>query len=81
MIVRVRLFAQMRIDAGTEQLALELPDDATVESALAELTARHPEISRHLGSCMLAVDLDYVSRQHRLQDDDEISLIPPVQGG
>jgi molybdopterin converting factor small subunit len=81
MDVRVRLFAQMRIDAGTDLLRLELPEGATVETALSELQSRHPELSRHLGSCMLAVGLDYVGHDHPLQDADELTLVPPVQGG
>lgn len=81
MNVRVRLFAQMRIDAGTDLIQLVLPDGATVETALNELKSRHPQLSRHLGSCMLAVALDYVGPHHRLREADEISLVPPVQGG
>lgn len=81
MDVRVRLFAQMRIDAGTDLLRLELPEGATVETALSELQSRHPELARHLGSCMLAVGLDYVGPDHLLQEADELTLVPPVQGG
>ena len=81
MKVHVRLFAQMRIEAGTEQLEMELPEEATVSFALEELTKRHPALGRHLGACMVAVGLDYVSKSQTLREQDEISLIPPVQGG
>jgi molybdopterin converting factor small subunit len=81
MNIRVRLFAQMRIDAGAEVIDLSLPDGATVETALAELRSRHPAVARHLSTCMTAVDLDYVGQQHLLRDADELTLVPPVQGG
>ena len=81
MNIRVRLFAQMRIDAGADVLDLDLPEGATVEAALAELQSRHPAVARLLPTCMVAVALDYVDPQHRLQDADELSLVPPVQGG
>lgn len=81
MNIRVRLFAQMRIEAGTDVIDLELPEGATVEAALAELRSRHPAIARHLPSCMIAVDLDYVDTRRPLRDADELSLVPPVQGG
>ena len=45
MQVRVRLFAALRERAGTDELALELPDGASVRDALErmrDLTERRP---------------------------------------
>jgi molybdopterin converting factor small subunit len=81
MQVTIRLFTQMRIDAGAETIPLHLPAGATVTSALTALTEQHPGLGKHLRSCMIAVDLDYVPKDHPLREHDEISLIPPVQGG
>jgi molybdopterin converting factor small subunit len=81
MQITVRLFAQMRIEAGAEQVELDLPEDATVSRALEELTSYHPGLQKHLGACLVAVGLDYVPKGHGLRERDEISLIPPVQGG
>lgn len=81
MNVQILLFAQMRLEHGASQVAIELPDGATVQSAIASAAARHPAIARHVASCMVAVGLDYVEPDHVLRDGDEVSLVPPVQGG
>ena len=32
-------------------------------------------------STLIAVGVDYQTRSYRLQEGDEVSLFPPVQGG
>ncbi|MCA9729917.1 MAG: MoaD/ThiS family protein [Candidatus Eisenbacteria bacterium] len=81
MLIQVRLFAQMRIEAEAERLELPVPEGSTVADALSVLRERHPRLTRHLDSCMFAVGLDYVKADRVLRSGDEISLIPPVQGG
>jgi molybdopterin converting factor subunit 1 len=81
MRVRVLLFSQMRIQAGTEAVTLDLEPGARLEDAIAALHQVHPEL-RELGrSCMTAVGLEYAAPDHVLSNGDEISLIPPVSGG
>lgn len=83
--VRVLLFAQVRAAAGTQEIDLTLSSQPgttpTVGDALGALLARHPEVQPHLASCRVAVGLDYASLTQPLQQGDELSLIPPVQGG
>ena len=74
--VRVRLFAGLRERAGTDELALELPDGACVRDALAsmrELTAGVPVV--------MAVNHEYAAGDETLSAGDELALIPPVSGG
>jgi len=76
MQVRVRLFAGLRERAGTDELALELPDGACVRDALAsmrELTADVPVV--------MAVNHEYAAGDETLSAGDELALIPPVSGG
>ncbi len=76
MQVRVRLFAGLRERAGTNELALELPDGARVRDALAsmrELTADVPVV--------MAVNHEYAAEDETLSAGDELALIPPVSGG
>jgi MoaE-MoaD fusion protein len=76
MQVRVRLFAGLRERAGTDELALELPDGACVRDALAsmrELTAGVPVV--------MAVNHEYAAGDETLSAGDELALIPPVSGG
>jgi molybdopterin synthase catalytic subunit len=76
MLVRVRLFAQLRERAGRSELELELPDGARVSDALAavgELAAGLPLV--------MAVNREYAREDTPLSAADELALVPPVSGG
>jgi molybdopterin synthase catalytic subunit len=79
--VQILLFAQMRLEQGAARIEVELPDGATVRDAIARVAADHPAVARHLGSCLVAVGLEYVEPAHVLHGGEEVSLVPPVQGG
>ncbi|MEZ4648412.1 MAG: MoaD/ThiS family protein [Candidatus Eisenbacteria bacterium] len=81
--ITVLLFAQIRLAAGVDRVDLSVagPDAPTVKDALAALLEKHPEIEAHLSSSRVAVGMDYASLDHPVRDGDELSLIPPVQGG
>lgn len=81
MKIRVLLFAQMRSAADASAVQVEVPDGATVNAAIDALLECTPALAPHRASCMTAVGVDYVSPTHVLRDGDELSLIPPVQGG
>jgi MoaE-MoaD fusion protein len=76
MRVHVRLFAGLRERAGTAELALELPDGASVGDALARLSGLTEGVP-----VVLAVNRQYASDGDILQAGDEVALIPPVSGG
>lgn len=81
MRVAVRLFAIARDRAGTSQAWVELPGDATAADALDELGRCFPKLPPVLSRAMVAVNREYVQRDHRLHDGDELAVIPPVSGG
>ncbi len=78
MVVRIRLFAQLRERAGTSELALELPDGARVRDALAD--ARVAALADGL-PLVMAVNREYADADAPLAAGDELALIPPVSGG
>lgn len=76
MIVRVRLFAQLRESAGSSTIELDLPSRAKVRDALAAV--------EHLSSglpIVMAVNREYAHADVELRPDDELALVPPVSGG
>jgi molybdopterin converting factor subunit 1 len=78
MVVRIRLFAQLRERAGSGELSLELPEGARVRDALAadavaSLAAGLPLV--------MAVNREYADEDAPLSAGDELALIPPVSGG
>jgi molybdopterin synthase catalytic subunit len=76
MQVRVTLFAGLRERAGSAELALDLPDGASVADALARLSGLTEGVS-----VVLAVNRQYANDTDILQAGDEVALIPPVSGG
>jgi len=79
--VNVLLFAQLRDGFGGDQLVASLPSGATGAELLAWLSQRNPKLAGLLEVSRLAVNCEYVSVGHRLEDGDEVVVIPPVSGG
>ena len=77
------LFAQVRLAAGVDrvELSVERTHVQTVRDALHALLRQHPEIEPHVASSRIAVGMDYAKLDQPIQDGDELSIIPPVQGG
>jgi MoaE-MoaD fusion protein len=82
MKVRVRLFAVLRERAGSDEVELELSDEATVAEAIAAV-GELPGLGEVIGRVpvRMAVNRDYASEETRLASGDELALIPPVSGG
>ena len=76
MRVTVRLFAILRQRAGRDTLELDLPEDARVSDALAEVD----DLAGGL-TLVMAVNREYAAADHPLAAGDELALIPPVSGG
>ena len=81
MHVTVRLFALIREKAGTESLALNLPDGAVVEQAIEAVRHQHPALEPYLDNLRFSLHMDFVEADTALRDGDEVVLIPPVSGG
>jgi molybdopterin converting factor subunit 1 len=82
MFVHVRLFAMLRERAGREEVAVELPEGATVGDALAAVGRQHglAELLERT-PVVMAVNREYASADSILAESDELALIPPVSGG
>jgi molybdopterin synthase catalytic subunit len=82
MVVRIRLFAQLRERAGTDAIEAVLAEGATVADALDELASRPPldELLARL-PVRMAVNRELVGTDTPLHAGDELALLPPVSGG
>jgi MoaE-MoaD fusion protein len=76
MNVTVRLFAGLRERAGTDRVALELPEGARVSDALARMGDLVCDVP-----VVMAVNQEYAEDSQALAPGDELALIPPVSGG
>ncbi len=76
MRVVVKLFAALRERAGTGERALELDAGTRLADVWPALGLGHePE------GLLYAVNREYAEPDTRLEDGDEVALIPPVSGG
>ena len=81
MIVHLRFFASLRERLKASAAEHRLADGATVADLWAALCRERPDLECLSGSISFAVNREYVERQHRLHEGDEVALIPPVSGG
>jgi molybdopterin synthase catalytic subunit len=81
MRIHVRLFAMQREQVGRSDVVLELPSGADVAAAWRALVLAHPQLAAAGPSVRFARNRRYVDHDERLDDDDELAVIPPVAGG
>lgn len=66
---------------GHAPVWLELPDHCTALDALNSLAVRFPDFASLLEHTACARSDQLIARDQRLQDGDQLALIPPVSGG
>jgi molybdopterin synthase catalytic subunit/molybdopterin converting factor small subunit len=76
MEVTVRLFAGLRERAGYGERTLELPDGSAVGDVWTAL-----DLGDEPAGLLFARNREYAPRESKLEDEDEVALIPPVSGG
>lgn len=81
MTVRVQFWSYFKDLTGCAQASQELPVGGTIGDLLQRLQARFPSLIAMQNSTLIAVGVEYQSRDYVLKDGDEVSLFPPVQGG
>ena len=81
MKVRVHFYAQLRDFTRTQSADVDLADGATVSGLLENLYQKFPPLRAHDKSILVGAGVEFVDRSYKLQPGDEISIMPPVQGG
>lgn len=81
MQIRVLLFGALKDLAARESEAVELPEHSTVEQLLHLYMSRTPQAKKFAATLAVAVNREYASASHVLQNGDEVALLPPVSGG
>ncbi|MBA3385619.1 MAG: MoaD/ThiS family protein [Chthoniobacterales bacterium] len=81
MKIRVQFFSHLKEIARTAELEIDLPDGATVSDLLTLLYTQRPGLREWDGSILIGAGVEFVARDHVLLPNEEISLMPPVQGG
>ena len=81
MNVRVQFYSQLRELIGIDEVELELPKGATVRELLEKIYAQRPALRDHDKSILVGAGLEFVDRNYKLNPEEEIAIMPPVQGG
>jgi MoaE-MoaD fusion protein len=79
--VGVRLFGALAERAGRDRDVLDLPEGATAADVLREVGVRHPGARPIVPRLQVAVNLEVVPAERRIDPGDEVALLPPVAGG
>jgi MoaD family protein len=81
MKVRAEFYAQLRDLVGNREIDVELAEGATVGDLLDQIYAQQPKLRPQDKSILIGAGVEFVDRNYKLKPGDEISIIPPVQGG
>jgi molybdopterin converting factor small subunit len=81
MKVRAQFYAQLRDLVGSREIDVDLPEGATVQDLLEQVYAQQPKLRLHDKSILIGAGVEFVDRNYRLKPGEEISVMPPVQGG
>ena len=81
MKLHVRFYSQLRDLASTEGADVDLTSGASVSDLLENIYATFPALRTHDKNILVGAGVEFVDRNYKLRPDDEISIMPPVQGG
>ena len=79
--MRIQFFSQLKEIVGASELTLDLPNGTSVADLLTRLYRNFPELQKWDRGLLVGAGLDFVARDHVIQPNDEIAIMPPVQGG
>ena len=81
MKVKVKFWSYFRDHTGCEETTAEMDDGATLADLMATVHERFPKLVGTEKCTLKAVGVEYQDDDYVLNDGDEVSLFPPVQGG
>ena len=81
MKITILFHSYFRELAGCSEIREELPAGTTVAQLRPVLYTKFPKLKPLERSTLVAVGVEYQTNDYQLQDGDEVSFFPPVQGG
>ncbi len=74
-------FAHLQDVAGSHELTVSLPEDATITAAAEVLAERSAGFANLLSQARAAVNAEFADSSTLLHDGDEVAWMPPMSGG
>jgi molybdopterin converting factor small subunit len=81
MKVRAEFYSRLKEIVDASSLELSLAEDATVNDLFEQLTESYPKLRDFERSVLFGIGVEFVDRNHPLNEGDTIAIMPPVQGG
>lgn len=81
MNVCVQFYSRLRELAGSSEMDLNVPEGAKVADLLEILYDRVPALRDWDKSILVAAGVEFVQREYQMKSGEQISIMPPVQGG
>ena len=79
--MKVQFYSHLKDVIGAPNLEVALPPGATIGALLETLYAGHPRLREWEKSLLFGAGVEFVDRDYVIKADDEIAIMPPVQGG
>jgi len=79
--VEVQFSSYFKDAAGCESAVEDVPAQTTIRELMQRVHQRFPKLAPAARSTLVAVGLEYASPDQLLNEGDQVSLFPPVQGG
>jgi MoaD family protein len=81
MKVHVQFFSRLRDLAGLSEMEIEIPEGTKAADLLETLYTQKPTLRDWDKSILVARGVEFIGRDYVLKSGDQISIMPPVQGG
>jgi molybdopterin converting factor subunit 1 len=81
MNVKVLYFASARDLASTSAETLTVPEGYSLDGLASTIFRLHPALGKQRSSVKFSVNFEVVGSDVRLEDGDEVGVLPPVAGG
>ena len=81
MKVRAEFYSRLKEIIGASAQEFSLSKNATVNDLFEQLKESYPKLRDFEKSMLFGVGVEFVDRDHPLNEGDTIAIMPPVQGG
>jgi MoaD family protein len=81
MRICVHFYSYCKELTGCASVSESVEPGSRIEDLLQKLFVRFPKLAGAKKSLLVAVGVDYQGVDYTLQEGDEVSVFPPVQGG
>jgi molybdopterin converting factor small subunit len=81
MKVRAEFYSRLKEIIEVPALEMALPENATVNDLFEQLKESYPKLRDFEKSMLFGIGVEFVDRNHPLNEGDTVAIMPPVQGG